>query len=250
MSMRKLLLVAGLGCVIASGNSLASYTSSFESDTVGSQPAGWTISGANGTTTSANVAQEGNNRFLAIRDADAAVSLNVAHGDPGEAAGFFEFDIRVNTGFTAEYFVDFTANTFFSPMRVEFFHNFNNTNNPLIFRNTGNNQFSFITNNFPIGSWETVRIEFTRLSGSGNPRGTYSTIWGGITNTVDYRDQGNNTLQIETVAFAAVNFNPGATFSFDLDNIQFIPEPSGLLLCSCGVLALFAIRRCSSKIGS
>jgi hypothetical protein len=243
---------AALGIVLAGGNCPAAFTSNFESDTVGAPPAGWIITGTNGTTSTANVASESGNQFLAIRDFDAGLAANARHNDQREKSGFLQFDIRFNQGVFspsgAAFLVGLLGNTdgnpnnsFFEPVRLEFLHPFGNTNLPMTLRIQGDG-FTTVTNDFPIGSWQTIRVDFYS-AGNGVPRGFYTFTWDGITTNGFYNDQGQANLFIGALQFGGFSFFPSDEYSVDIDNVQFIPEPGAAALFLGAVMCVLRRRR-------
>src|ERR1051326_9508943 len=197
----KTLAVAFSVLVISRAVCSAAFSENFQDDTVGTPPTpSWTLSGTNGTTVTENVAAQGTNFFLALRNTS-GTGQNVAFRDdvpPGngkETSGYLQFDIRFNQGIDTQLGLILYASkagVCFScqqPKEIDWFHSAFNTNSPLIFRSRGNgagfgtadpNAFAAVTGTFPIGSWQTIRVDF-RASG-GDPRGTYSISWNGITN--------------------------------------------------------------------
>src|SRR5204863_6899586 len=106
------------------------------------------------------------------------------------------------------------------------------------------NAYASVTGNDPIVSWQTIRVDF-RASG-GVPRGTYSISWNGITNNYLYLNQNDlsvnsSPLAIDRLYFFTAGPNPTSE-SVDIDNIQFIPEPGGVMLVGIGGLLLWRRR--------
>jgi hypothetical protein len=260
-------LAFGVAWLLIQGNgALASFTEDFEGQTVGAAPSGWSIAGTNGTTSTANVASESGNQFLALRDLSAVDALSLGRLDvpidsSRETAGYLQFDIRFNQGINSELkLIPYASKAGYcgyclQPIELGWYHNFNNTNLPLIFRSRGNgggappadpNGYGTISGSFPIGTWETIRVEFT--SSGGLPRGTYSVIWNGTTNNYLYLNQGDLSINSSPLAlgYIAFGFSPDvSTASIDLDNILFIPEPSALAMCAAGTMLALVRRRCS-----
>jgi hypothetical protein len=200
--------------------SFAAFHEDFQDDTAGTAPTptsspfgnpGWASFGG------ITVQSEGANLFLRETNNTAAFLF----GQP-EAAGRMTFDIRFNQGVNSPLYVDIRAYPY-SPIRLEWFHDQNNTNTPLSFRSVGDSQYIVMTNDFPIGSWQTVAVDFTS-TGGGLPRGTYWVGWNGITNDYQYLDQGVNGLAIDSFVISA----GGTTTITDIDNIILIPEPGTL----------------------
>src|SRR3954468_2871842 len=77
----------------------AVFYDNFESppNTVGSTPVNYAITGTSRTSTG-NVATDGSNQFLALRDADTAVDINASRSFAGSTMGLLTFDIRFNGG--------------------------------------------------------------------------------------------------------------------------------------------------------
>jgi hypothetical protein len=221
--------------------SFAYFHEDFQDDTAGAAPTptsspfgnpGWYP--VNGITVEA----EGGNLFLRQTNNTAAFLF----GQP-EAAGRMTFDIRINQGVNSPLFVDIRAYPY-SPIRLEWFHDQNNTNTPLYFRSVGDSQYVVVTNDFPIGSWQTVAVDFTS-TGGGLPRGTYSVGWNGITNNYQYLDQGVNGLSIDSFLIQA----GGTSTITDIDNITLIPEPGTAFLLGMGGMLLLRRRRGSARNG-
>jgi hypothetical protein len=111
----------------------------FQSDTVGSQPANWTISGANGTSITGNVASEGGgNHFLAARDTSSSANMSARRIFAGATQGFVRFDIRFNQGVDSATSIELFTASGLQPVNLSWFHNANNTSTPLLFRSRGN----------------------------------------------------------------------------------------------------------------
>lgn len=247
------LLGTALGTIIVAGDSFASFTTDFQSDSIGSPPSGWILVGTNSTDATALVAAEGANKFLALRDASADLSVLATIQDAfgQEKSGYVQFDIRFNQGVTHPGFSATVLGTpdgwpphldSWNPIVTSFFHNFHDTNQPLVFRSTGNNDYNVVTNDFPFGSWQTIRINFSS-SGGGPPRGTYSILWNGITNHEVYLDQGSSSMNMDALSFGGLPWIPNGTLSVDIDNILFIPEPGALGLLGGALLLLVPGRR-------
>jgi len=244
----------------------AAFTENFQDDTVGSAPTpSWTLSGTNGTTITENIAAQGTNYFLALRNTS-GTGQNVAYRNdvpPGggkETSGYLQFDIRFNQGIdTALGLILYASKAGYctscqQPIELDWFSSAYNPNTPLIFRSRGNgsgygtvdpNAYAQVTNNFPIGSWQTIRVDF-RSSGS-EPRGTYSIIWNGITNNYLYLNQNDlsvnsSPLALDQLYFFTAGPNPTSE-SVDIDNIQFIPEPSTLALMTAYMMGLVSWSR-------
>jgi hypothetical protein len=240
------LLGAALGTVLAGGNCLAAFTSNFETDPIGSPPAGWTISGTNGSTATANVALEGGaNQFLAYRDLASAIRTVAARTDGPEASGFLEFDVRFNQGIDSEMNVLLNMDPVgANVIQLQWFHNFYNTNLPLRFRAVLDGyQSDFLSENFPIGSWETIRVEFVATGTTpSSSRGIFTVNWDGVTITNSYKSHGfSGQLLINQLSLSQTG--PDATTaSVDFDNIQFIPEPSAAVLLALGAVPFWRRR--------
>jgi len=249
--------------VLAIGGSAcsAAFSDNFQSGTVGVAPVGWTTTGTNGSTATALLAAEGTNQFLALRDLTSSTDVVAARSDYGggayETAGSLEFDIRFNQGINAYLVMTLFASksgycaSCLQPIDLEFFHNAFNTNTPLLFRSRGNgsgyapadpNAYAVVTNNFPIGSWQTIRVDF--VSSGGLPRGTYSVSWNGITNNYYYLNQGDLSINPNPIAIDRLSITSSgnaSTESVDIDNIRFIPEPSTMMML--GIAGLLLMRR-------
>ena len=256
--------IALCGLVFSGVVCSAAFTENFQDDTVGAPPTpNWSLSGTNGTTITENVAAEGANYFLALRNTS-GTGQNVAARDDvplaggKETSGYLQFDIRFNQGIDTQLGLIMYASkpgvcfSCYQPIELDWFHSAFNTNTPLIFRSRGNgsgfgvadpNAFAQVTNNFPIGSWQTIRVDF-QASG-GDPRGTYSVSWNGITNNYLYLNQNDlgvnsSPLAIDQLYFFTAGPNP-ASESVDIDNIIFIPEPGALALLA--IVATLLLRR-------
>ena len=253
--MNKAMIVAGAMLMVSGAIASAAFSDNFQNDTVDAPPPGWTISGTNGTTATANVALEfGTNKFLALRDSATGINVAASRIDNAtgqyEKAGYLQFDIRFNQNINSEFDLELlassssgccTAHTL-EPIDLQWFPGAYNTNLPLLFRTRSNGDYPLVTNNFPIGTWQTIRIDF--VSRVGTPRGTYTIGWNGVTNGYLYLDQGvnANNLAIDDVSFFFAGPDV-TTASIDIDNIQFIPEPSAVLLLGIGGLMLLQRRR-------
>src|SRR5712691_10084851 len=80
-SLRRLAIAWG-ALVISGATCSASFTENFQDDIVGLPPTPfWTISGANGTTATGNVASDGTNQFLALRDFSSSTDLFATRND-------------------------------------------------------------------------------------------------------------------------------------------------------------------------
>jgi len=259
-------LAVAFGAFVVSGFVCsAAFTDNFQFDTVGAPPSGWTLSGTNGTTATENVAAEGANNFLALRNTSGSTAIGASRSDvvtgTSETSGFLQFDIRFNQGIAG---ADLQMILFASkagycssclqPIQLDFFHGAYNTNNPLLFTSRGNNGYppadpnagAAITNNFPIGSWQTIRVDFySNGPDPSQPRGTYTVSWNGITNSYYYLNQGDlfsnpNSIALDKL-YIATDTAPTSE-SVDIDNIQFIPEPSAAMLLMAGGLLLWRRR--------
>lgn len=247
-------LVAVGGVFIIGGTICsAAFRENFQDDTAGAPPTpGWTItSGTNGTTVTANVATEGTNQFLALRDFSSVNSATESRQDnvsgKYEKAGWLQFDIRINQGINgAAFMVLLKGSTFpysgsnYQPIGLSFFHNAYSTNYPDLYLQASGSPGSTITNKFPIGSWQTIRIDFASMGG-GTPRGIFTVNWNGMTTTNSYLDQGANGLAIDQLQFTTVGGNANS-LNIDIDNIQFIPEPTAAALVAV-VIGLGALNR-------
>jgi hypothetical protein len=262
----KIVAIAWATLALSGAVCSAAFTENFQDDIVGLPPTPfWTLAGTNGTTITENVASEGANKFLALRNTS-GTGHNVAYRDDvplaggKETSGYLQFDIRFNQGIDTQLglilYASKPGNCFscYQPIELNFFHSAFNTNSPLIFRSRGNgsgfgvpdpNGFAAVTNNFPIGSWETIRVDFA-ASGS-DPRGTYSVSWNGITNNYLYLNQNDlsvnsSPLAIDRLYFFTAGPNPTSE-SVDIDNIQFIPEPSAIAFLAAGGVLLLRRKR-------
>jgi hypothetical protein len=261
----KIVAVAWAALALSVAVCSAVFRNDFQFDTVGAPPVGWTLGGTNGTTITENVAAETTNRFLALRNTsgsggNTAARDDVLLGGGKETKGYLQFDIRFNqgidTGLSLILYASKAGYCFscLQPIELDWFSSAYNPNTPLIFRSRGNgsgfgvqdpNAYAAVTANFPIGSWQTIRVDFT--SSGSDPRGTYSISWNGTTNNYLYLNQNDlsvnsSPLALDRLYFFTAGPNPTSE-SVDIDNIQFIPEPSALaLLFAGGVLFLWRRR--------
>lgn len=250
MKAHQLLLAAltvGVGASFASAAVV--FTDDFESppETLGNEPVNYTVTGDNGSTVTGNVATDGSSQLFAIRDSDGTAGVNIAatRNLGGIAKGEISFDLRLNAGLDHELDVWFKAGAR-QPIELKFNSNSYNPSNPVIFRSRGNNTYSVITSNFPIGSWETINVKFQDAVG-GPPRGTYTVTWNGNTIAYDYLDQGVANYALTTMNIFGAGNQPGSSAtpqSIDFDNVQMIvPEPASLALISLAGLAMLRRRR-------
>ncbi len=258
--------VAWAALALSGGFCSASFREDFQDDTVGAPPAPfWTLAGTNGATVTENVDAVGANKFLALRNTSGSTANVAARDDVPlaggkETAGYLQFDIRFNQGIDTQLGLILYASkpgvcfSCYQPIELDFFHSAFNTNSPLIFRSRGNgsgfgvpdpNGFAQVTNNFPIGSWQTIRVDFA-ATGS-DPRGTYSISWNGITNNYLYLNQNDlsvnsSPLAIDRLYFFTAGPNPTSE-SVDIDNILFIPEPSAIAFLVAGGMLMLRRKR-------
>src|ERR1041385_8296271 len=113
----KTLPIAFSVLVISGAVCSAAFRENFQDDTVGLPPTPlWTIGGANGTTATGNVATDGANKFLALRDFASGTDVTARRSDFGgglyEAAGYLQFDIRFNQGIDSSFGIELFASKF------------------------------------------------------------------------------------------------------------------------------------------
>ena len=228
-------------CTAAAAVPYPAVTDTFEGDAVGSEPAHWVISGDNGTTVTGNVESEaGGNQFLALRDHDTERLPDVTglrNYSPTTTSGTLRFDIRFNEGFDAELNLRLYSGPY-EPINLQWNSGGYSPTGDLAFHPRGG---AYFTGDFPIGTWETIEVNFAAAS-SGATRGTYSVTWNGTTLTQDYLDQGAYDLAIDRFSIGYQGQSP-LHESIDFDNVFFVPEPASAGLLALGGVALLRGRR-------
>src|ERR1051326_8330565 len=77
----RILAVTCVALVSSGAICSAAFADNFQFDTVGAPPAGWTLGGTNGTTATENVAAEGANSFLALRNTSGSTAIGASRQD-------------------------------------------------------------------------------------------------------------------------------------------------------------------------
>jgi hypothetical protein len=209
------------------------YTDNFQSDTVGQNPANYTIT-SDTATSNAKVRSEGTNQYLAYRDLETAASPYVVR-QFGTALqhGSVEFQMRFVSGTDTNMNVVLFTPGNEQPVNLTWFATNYDVNGPIHFY-SGVNQIDPAVS---IGVWHTVYVEWDSTVNNG--AGEFFTRYdGGAPIFSTYFPQG--TYQsISRITFNAAYGDRQFT-QVDYDNITVAtPEPADLgLLAASAMLVL------------
>jgi hypothetical protein len=230
-----------VGLLLAASAQAATFSDTFETppNTVGSTPVNYVITGTSATSTG-NVATDGSNQFLALRDADTGVDINASRSFAGSTTGLLKFDIRFNGGLDSPFNIEMTSGPY-EPIRLTFFSIGYDPNGPFYFGAEGV-LYQYPT---PVSQnvWHTISVNFDSTASGGS--GSYTVqLDNTAPYTTAYLNQGGTNLAIDRVFFGDQFTNQHV--SVDLDNVVLLPEPASAALLSVApaLLALRSRRSC------